>query len=298
MSDIDGTVSPVESDHGNGPDEAIRFEAPRVAGVSGDVFADTLQVSAVALISLIAIFAAKLLADVFGWPVLRPVSLAAICAFGIATLWFTRRHGWRGRKSELFSATCIAGNAQDRITCIGERSVFRTFGEFTDVAFEPTVFFAPVGFHMKRSTRRWLALGQTIALLALALVVKHVVFSPWWDWGANNGMVGALLIMSSALVGAGMEAAMFPVYIRIVPGRMDIMEFFAWSAKARVVRSYDLRESRIVLELKSMRVFIGGTEDKVLSIALVPRRMRVAYMLLLAALSSHTAAPLPANRLV
>ena len=92
---------------------------------------------------------------------------------------------------------------------------------------------------------------------------------------------------------------MFPVYLRIVPGRLDILRYRFLGSKAHSTESFDLTSARVIVDANNE--VVGVTEgDRHVNITYetIWHKRFVPYYILLAAISTYTPGPLPADELL
>jgi hypothetical protein len=107
-----------------------------------------------------------------------------------------------------------------------------------------------------------------------------------------------LLPWVAAAVAAPLVAFFRPVYVRFVPGRLDVIHYRVLGGGVRRTEHYDLRTTPVVVDLRSWEIFIKDTERPVaFSCWLIIGWRRVVRALLLAALSTHEPGPVPDDRL-
>lgn len=277
--------------------EVVHFQKLRHDLVHSDAVIDSVYLSAVAMALALVIGIAFLLRNTLGWLLVRPVLIVCLLAFVGVQIWFVVRiYRNRKRRMKRPGDRLRRSAPQFRITCVGHCGSFRNYGPFEDVAFEPAVFLVPIA---PQPRRHCLDCGIAICAFALAIALKHSFGSPWWDWRGADGMIGAILLSCGVLFGVATRIAVCPTYLRVVPGRLDVMTSWALSTQVSLVRSYDLSRAQVVVDLTSQVIALTGHNcETQISIALVPRRKRLAYMVLLGALSTHEPGPVTMDRLL
>ncbi len=190
---------------------------------------------------------------------------------------------------------CDAPTHDSRLASVGNRRKVESIGELADVLFEPAIFRAPFFGGFEKGHDRTALFAGIVMIIVCALTVLRL------------GLGGAFAASAHYYLAAGIGLALLvhewlsPTYLRIVPGRVDVMEFGVFLRGRARVTKYDLRTARVVVDLRQLAVFIDDNEKNVhaeLAIAFVRDRYRLAYYLLLAALSTHEPGPLPDDALV
>ncbi|RJP33774.1 MAG: hypothetical protein C4547_11780 [Phycisphaerales bacterium] len=99
--------------------------------------------------------------------------------------------------------------------------------------------------------------------------------------------------------------ALWPTYYRVVPGRLDVMRFNMLRNEPVSIAQHPLRDAWIEIDLRRCVVIIGRRNEPgepqteaELPILLMRRRTEFAHALLLAAISTHEAPPLPDDALL
>jgi hypothetical protein len=106
-------------------------------------------------------------------------------------------------------------------------------------------------------------------------------------------------VCAGAGAGAIGAAWLWPTYFRLVPGRLELLWYSPFRKRPIERTVVDLRTARVLVDLRQFVVATEAANKPLeLSIALMPRRKRFAYMLFLAALSTHEPGPLPEDELV
>jgi hypothetical protein len=95
---------------------------------------------------------------------------------------------------------------------------------------------------------------------------------------------------------------LWPTYFRIVPGRLDVMRFNNLRNRLVGVCRLDLRKAKLLIDLRRGVIFIDDADGHTGEFPIVwmrrATRERLAYHLLLAALSSYQAPDLPDDKLL
>ncbi|MDX2146683.1 MAG: hypothetical protein SFZ23_04105 [Planctomycetota bacterium] len=110
-----------------------------------------------------------------------------------------------------------------------------------------------------------------------------------------------------AVVSAIILAFLNPVYLRVVPGRLDVMRFRFRGRRASSVRSIDLRSVRMLVDLTTKRVFFdrvaGDNSERIecvgeLGFEVCYNRTEFAHALLAAATTDAPTPDLPHDELI
>jgi hypothetical protein len=103
-----------------------------------------------------------------------------------------------------------------------------------------------------------------------------------------------------ALVAARLVVAwLWPTYFRVMPGRLDVMRFSTLRGRAISFERFDLRQARVLADLRRSVVFIDEGENRAeYAIGLMRGRTRFAHALFWAAMNTHEPPELPADRLL
>jgi hypothetical protein len=179
-----------------------------------------------------------------------------------------------------------------RVVCAGPPSVAIGGPPLDNVQFPPATYLA--SFATRRP--RWLGLTwwATFGLcfgLGVVLDQASLKLGPGWYLYVFPFAAGGVSELAIALL--------FPTYIRLLPGRMDVLTFFTWRSAALTVRSHNLRLARLEIDLQSHLLRIRETDQTCLVVPKhIPRGHEFIRTLLLAALSTHTPVAVPMDRLI
>lgn len=184
----------------------------------------------------------------------------------------------RGSKS---SQTYDKTGDTARLIFVGSREQLLEHGALTDVSFEPIITRVPLAERLPRSVK------LIAAVLALALVIGTTLIMDSWHLGSTGGTLLPTAALAVVLIPVVLT---MQTYFRIVPGRLDVMTFVDFIFCRRSIRRFDLKSERIIFNSRHNVLCIGECE---FSIALVWQQTRLAHALFLAAVSTHSPAPLP-----
>jgi len=180
-----------------------------------------------------------------------------------------------------------------RLACAAPAAWITRHGEFADVAFEPMIYRAAFVDRMPKSVF-WVALSASVG----AILVIEVLGRLFGFWAAFDDLL-VFKTFGGWAVGCLTADWLHPTYLRVVPGRVDVMRFSPFRTRNSVVARHDLRQAHLIIDLQNYVVFVDterGTHE--LAIAFVRDSTRLAYHLLLAAMSSHPPPPLPDDALL
>ena len=183
-----------------------------------------------------------------------------------------------------------------RFACIGAPEEIAEFGGWADVPFEPALFFGRFSIR-GRGWRKHLYMIIVVLVMAVWLGTQVGWFVVSFRWNPYFAFITALGVAELA------TAFMWPTYLRLVPGRLDVLGYGPMSRKPTFVEQYDLRGARIMADLRRSFVSIvhgQGRDARRLEfgISLMRERRKFVYMLFLAAVSSYPPGPVPEDALV
>ncbi|UCC31641.1 MAG: hypothetical protein JSU86_05055 [Phycisphaerales bacterium] len=168
-----------------------------------------------------------------------------------------------------------------RLNCIAPRELILRLGPIADLPFPPQVFRLTLGAPL---SSRDVVLACVLGAAAVIVIILAGA-APFWVY------MTLWLAMGTAL---GVVACLRPTYVRVVPGRLELLRYGLLPSRACQVRSYDLRKARVLVDLRRCVAFIDEQETQCdFSFALAVRADRLAYYVLRAATSTSTAPSLP-----
>jgi hypothetical protein len=180
-----------------------------------------------------------------------------------------------------------------RVRCVGKvRRLARVLSQepIVDRMFEPQVY---RGTGAIKSTGR----KQAAQIVIGIAVAAAVVVGQWYFFRQiGNVYLDFMIAVGAAMVIGG---AMFPTYLRVVPGRIDVMEC-GWLGKQILsVKRIDLRTKPIIVDLNRQLVQVGEAADAPkIAFGAVWDNWGFAHAVLEAAVSTHTPPPLPDDALI
>ena len=176
-----------------------------------------------------------------------------------------------------------------RLNCIGHRGQILQHGRLEDVPFEPAVFSAVFSY-------KWsVAMFLTFFLLLPPIAAAFILGLPF----VRSAL--SLLIMAAVGVAAAATGCLWPTYFRVVPGRLDVLRYNNVTGRVALVKHFDLRAARILVDLRSQKVLIeqDGQATRCETWAMKERtREHFGYYLFLGAISSHEPPVLPDDQLL
>jgi hypothetical protein len=175
------------------------------------------------------------------------------------------------------------------LQCVGSPQLLATYGELADVPFEPLVFNASWAWPFSRAMKvAFIALevGFFLLLLRALDLVNPSLNDP------SLGGVGVFVLWAASMFAALILGWLRPVYLRFVPGRLDVVRYSAFRRRPIGIERYDLHKTPLVVDLKNWVVFLEDAERPAkFSYLLVIGWKRAVWALFLAALSTHQPGP-------
>lgn len=209
--------------------------------------------------------------------------------FALAVAWFIVEMIGRSTRLWLALRHLPPESIEHRIRCVCPPARIMRHGTIANVPFEPIICSAPF-------------VAECGGLIALSFVAAVPAFGVLYFVGRQIGVTDSSLpftILTSSFLGCFAVQLLWPTYLRIVPGRVDVMRFSAIKRRGAVVASYNLRRGVVLVDLRRSLVFLGNEDGiRQLSLAMTPRKTYVVYALLLAAFSTHDPPPLPDDQLL
>lgn len=246
----------------------------------------------------------------------NPLINLAICA-GIFILvdYLFRRYGSVGAFSLL--AVCAVGGV--------------AYEKFRQTQCKPSVGLKKTDLKPARLGSRLIAFGNLYNLSHLTeisnqpfepiIIERHMVVSSMW-WVFGTGMLAGVMLNMFVIwfggplsgtpgllagLGFGVASVLFwiparlkPLYYRIVPGRLDIMQFSLLQKRALLIRRIDLTMARIRVEFAKQTIEIQSPRDGRLRLRLfnVSEPLEFVRGLFQGALCTHPAPPLSDDQLL
>jgi hypothetical protein len=186
----------------------------------------------------------------------------------------------------------LAARADSRIVCRGSRRMLSRLcrhGSLSDAAFEPKVFrmFLPL---FEQSVDAVVSFVAGVAALIVMGTLSHT-FAP------RPFPFYIPLVLPAAGMGVLATSLLIPTYLRVVPGRADILRYRFLGRAVAAVAKIDLRTGRVEFDLRDGSLYAGNGRVGI-PVSAIHSTKAAGHAVLLAAASSHTAPPLPDDELV
>lgn len=225
-----------------------------------------------------------------------PSMLAAIgagCLVALAMLW-----PGRTRKAEVERAKALATEKtppEARVRVHGKPRMLAKVmreGEVADRMFEPRVFYAIAATKSGRARK----VTQIVAFcIVLTAMVCLQVMARGWRGSPVQYYHVLIALGAAALIGS----LVFPTYLRVVPGRIDVMECGWLGLAIREVKKVSLREGPVVVDLRGQFCTVSpGQNSTSISYAAIRDRWAFVHAVLEAAVSTAEPPVLPDDELV
>jgi hypothetical protein len=117
--------------------------------------------------------------------------------------------------------------------------------------------------------------------------------------GRGFSVAAPVFMVGTAMAIATVSSRLWPVYLRVSPGRLDVVRFDLWGRAVGGVERHDLRSSAVLVDIGQSCVFIargGVTRD--VAFGGVRDRHALAHAVLRGALCRAETPPLPDDSLV
>lgn len=228
------------------------------------------------------------------------MGLLGLIGFACVRWWLLRRPHTIAESAAVERVKDVAvrvAEATDRVLCEAravEIARILKCGEIVDRSFEPHVFYAPGA---TQASGEQLLLRFALFVMGMMPLILMMVgwLPPWlptsamWWWVYIPLLIGG----SSLLVGL-----MFPTYIRIVPGRIEVLEFGWLGRRVKHVDRVSLRDQRVLVDTFVSAVMIGRGQTAVtLPFVTVRDRRGFVHAVLMGALSTTEPPVLPEDAL-
>lgn len=187
-----------------------------------------------------------------------------------------------------------------RVRCVGWKPLrerLDRLGAVQDRSFEPRIF--PGFFAVSPSKGLMWAWGVLLFVFIIAGVAAVSVRPGLGDMISGYQMPFAAFLASAILFLA------HPTYLRVAPGRIEVLHYTAFTRRARRCEVHDLRTARVLVELNTRQVIIESpctiaSLDGVTCFwfGWMPRSDEFAHAVLEAAISTAPTPPLPEDELV
>ncbi len=180
-----------------------------------------------------------------------------------------------------------------RVSCNGRpRKLARivALGPIQDRMFEPQVF---LSIGSTTSPRR----KKVVQIVAGVLIAG---IAAWVEWRFMHKFSAPYIIFLVGIGGAMLiGSAVYPTYLRVVPGRIDVMECALLGRRIIQVRRIDLRTRAVTMDVGRQMLHIDTVQKfELIPFAAIWDRWGFAHAVLSAAICTHTPPPLPDDELV
>jgi len=178
--------------------------------------------------------------------------------------------------------------------------------------FEPEIVRAPLAVGLDRAARSLAWLGGALGLV-LAVVFEHT----FYHTAIGLSMPLWFLVGMTSLGAVVLPEFSFPTYVRVVPGRLDVIRTPLFGNKFITIKSFDLRRRHIILaggtiyiepeetpiKVRSGRwpytmVYSANFVPDAVSLLLTPARKRLMLAALWAATTEAPTPELPSDSLI
>ena len=185
-----------------------------------------------------------------------------------------------------------------RLVVVGLPQQINQCGELSDVPFEPAVFSAALAQRFSKPMR-FVAITATFPAVVVAhYFCNYLAGKPFSDWSGG----AFFTLWSGGILAVCFAVWLWPTYFRIVPGRLDVMRFNNLLNRPVAIEHYNLRTAKVLVDLRRGVIFVDEESGRTGEFPIVwmrrRTRERLAYHLLLAALSSYEAPELPDDKLL
>jgi len=219
---------------------------------------------------------------------------AGVAILGVA-IWVALRPSREAMAQAIATARPLRLLGSPRVRCFGSaRRLARVLevGPIQNAMFEPVIVAAIAAVPAPKRRLR----VQMIAGVLIFVAIECI------GWAFEHRPVGNIYVMFlvSSAGGLLVGGAVFPTYLRVVPGRLDVMECGWLGRQIIAVRRIDLRDKAIAIDLNTQVLLIDADSPKSTKIACgaIWDRWAFAHAVLMAAVSTHTPAPLPDDQLL
>lgn len=201
-------------------------------------------------------------------------------------------HLWHfkgGRYKPLIDVPLSGGGTASRVTVHGTKRDLSDLYPILDTQFEPMIF--------QQLLRTWVLVIFTVGMITIPFVAFFFMDVLWIS---SVSSILAICLGQLAAVAAWIFEQVFPVYLRIVPGRMDLMRFSSFRRNGKRTRSFDLRSVKISVrcDTKTIEIQEPGQVRYRINLFWFLTPYDLARGVLQGAVSTHPAPPLPDDELL
>lgn len=221
------------------------------------------------------------------------VPLAMNAAISALALWWVVKAGagtWLGSDGPGDGTDRVMDDAF-RVRCIGGKSRLVRLGKIEDVAFEPEEFDASLAEGGAPGGR--VARGAcTVTGTAVVAVGAWLATGTWPGFGSSVGLLYVTLLLG-VMLGALVASVVWPVYYRVVPGRIERITTGFLARGPEKTQSWSLRHCGVTVDLYKRAVLIDppGSARVVLQASLLGRAYEFERAVLMGAVSSVESPP-------
>ncbi len=232
-----------------------------------------------------------------------PAAVVALCGLGAAVaipalvIWYRRRR-------ELAAVPMDQPRLDLRLNCVAAPPWILQHGDLCDVPFEPKLFrfYNPYVLSTRMKKAREIT----------AIGVFAVLWFGAWALGITRDAPSLFLWLTATAAGYITAVLLWPTWFRVVPGRLDVLRFSLLDWEPVYLKSHPLRDTWVQIDLRRFVLSLGQpappwerdekTGDRTPAIEyplyLMRRRTEFAHAILMAAISTHEAPPLPDDALL
>lgn len=217
-------------------------------------------------------------------------------ALGVAIVWAMRRElqGGRWGLVKRKETLPVKTDPSRRVQVACPDRMASQFEQLSGEPFEPRVFQIHLAMPEQRKTAYWLYAVLSCVVFAMLYWVERLL--------GVRYTVGPVKFWAAMSFAALPLAWMWPVYLRIAPGRLDVFKYGFLGRGAPRVKKFDVRVDRVMLDVRSNTIRVVGADEKQSSIInlgmLCPQKVEIARAVIEAAISEHPTPPLPDDALV
>jgi hypothetical protein len=173
-----------------------------------------------------------------------------------------------------------------RVRCVAQGRHLDALGKITDQAFEPETFNASLA-EGGAPGGRWARAACSLVGFAFLAVAWRLSTGRWLLSNGGGAMIGAGLMLG-AVVGGAASAVIWPVYYRVMPGRLERVTTGFLARGPVVKRSWNLKQCGVLADLTRRVVAIDppGSPRLVLQTSLLGKKYEFERAVLLGAVST------------
>lgn len=244
---------------------------------------------------------AALSSRLFGVPLLIALYVLGplLVAFAL-TMQFKQWRLDRQTPRSVAAAMTSQSDARYRLRLVCTPAQAHRIRTLSDDPFEPRIFNVPFALPRQRIARLSLYAPPSLVFLFAGRLFFPDGTRPAFGAAAPFVFMGLMMLAMLPLLWA------WPAYIRLAPGRLDVMHYRLLGHGKSHITTYDLRRSRVLVDLKRNVAAIdtgthpahAGAAPDVLNIITIRDRVGLAKSIFEAARSTHPTPPLPDDALL